>query len=223
MISKGGGKDCGPGFPELALCLIRICEDPEEHFRRFEDRAMTIQRSSRMFLHFLLLGSVAAFGPLFAAAAAQDNETGGSDNDGALIQIVQENTRQFADVNVAIADGYGRFLGCVTGPDQGAMGIHYVKGALLNGTLDPKHPQALIYEPKDGKLQLVGVEFIVDQATWDAAHGAPPVLEGQSLQLVGSPNRFGVKAFYELHVWAWRNSPLGAYVDWNTNVTCADE
>jgi hypothetical protein len=104
------------------------------------------------------------------------------------------------------------------------MGIHYVNGALLNGTLDPTHPQALIYEPSDGKLRLVGVEFIVDQATWDAAHGgAPPILEGQSLQFVASPNRFGVPAFYELHVWAWRNNPLGAYVDWNTKVTCADE
>ena len=181
---------------------------------------MRIQKSSKMFLRFLLLSSVVAGAPLIAAAQTAAN----SNNDGTLIKIVQESTRQFADVNVAESAGYGRFLGCVTGPDQGAMGIHYVNGALLNGTLDPTHPQALIYEPSDGKLRLVGVEFIVDQATWDAAHGgAPPILEGQSLQFVASPNRFGVPAFYELHVWAWRNNPLGAYVDWNTKVTCADE
>jgi len=183
---------------------------------------MTIQKSSKMLLHILLLSSVAAGGPLLTAAAAQTTASG--NNEGALIRIVQENTRQYANVNVATADGYARFLGCVTGPDQGAMGIHYVKGALLNGTLDPRYPQALIYEPKNGELQLVGVEFIVDQATWDAAHGGvPPILEGQSLQFVAFPNRFGINAFYELHVWAWRNSPLGTYVDWNTNVTCADE
>lgn len=182
---------------------------------------MTIQKSSRKLLHLLLLSSVAVGAPLLALGAAP---AGGSDKDGALIRIVQENTRQYADVNVATADGYGPFLGCVTGPDQGAMGIHYVNGALLNGTLDPAHPQALIYEPTDGKLRLVGVEFIVDQATWDAAHaGVPPILEGQSLQFVGAPNRFGIPAFYELHVWAWRDNPLGAYVDWNTKVTCADE
>lgn len=180
---------------------------------------MTIQRSSRMFLRVLLLSSVAACGPL--AAIAQD---AASDSDANLIRIVQESTRQFEDVNVARADGYGPFLGCVTGPDQGAMGIHYVNGALLDGTLDPRHPQALIYEPDGNKLRLVGVEFIVDQATWDAAHGGtPPILEGQSLQFVAFPNRFGVNAFYELHVWAWRNNPLGAYVDWNTKVTCANE
>ncbi|MGC2161340.1 MAG: hypothetical protein WA634_05505 [Silvibacterium sp.] len=182
---------------------------------------MTIQKSSSMFLRFLLLSSIAAGGPLLTTATAQ---TGSSDNQGKLIQIVQENTRQYANVNVATADGYAPFLGCVTGPDQGAMGIHYVNGALLNGTLDPKHPQALIYEPSGGELRLVGVEFIVFQAAWDAANkGVPPILEGQSLQFVDAPNRFGIPAFYELHVWAWRNSPLGTYVDWNTNVTCAND
>jgi len=26
--------------------------------------------------------------------------------------------------------------------------------------------------------------------------------------------------FFELHVWAWRDNPQGAFVDWNNNVTC---
>ena len=182
---------------------------------------MTIQRSSRVFLRFLLLSSVAACGPLLAVGATQEDA---STNYANLIHIVQESTRQYADVNVATSDGYGPFLGCVTGPDQRAMGIHYVNGALLNGTLDPRHPQALIYEPTGGKLRLVGVEFIVFQAAWDTAHnGVPPVLEGQTLQFVDTPNRFGIPAFYEIHVWAFRESPLGAYVDWNNNVSCAHE
>lgn len=140
-----------------------------------------------------------------------------------LMQIVQGATRQYADVNVAVADGYGPFLGCVSGPDHGAMGIHYVKGALLNGQIDAEHPQAVIYEPVDGKLRLVGVEFIVDQATWDKSNAAPPVLEGQSFQFVPAPNRFNIPAFYELHVWAWRHNPLGAFVDWNNRVSCAGQ
>jgi hypothetical protein len=140
-----------------------------------------------------------------------------------LMQIVQGATRQYANVNVAVAAGYGPFLGCVSGPDHGAMGIHYVNGNLLNGQLDPERPQALIYEPSDGKLRLVGVEFIVDQATWDKANSAPPILEGQSFQFVASPNRFNIPAFYELHVWAWRQNPLGAFVDWNTRVSCAGQ
>lgn len=183
--------------------------------------SILIPKMTRSILRLMLLSSVATGVPLLASGAAP---AGGSAAPPTLIQIVQQNTRQFADVNVAIGEGYQRFLGCVTGPDMGAMGVHYVNGALLNGTLDARNPQALIYEPVDGKMRLVGVEFIVDQATWDSAHsGTPPVLEGQSLQFVGSPNRFGIPAFYELHVWAWRDNPLGAYVDWNTKVTCADD
>ena len=48
----------------------------------------------------------------------------------------------------------------------------------------------------------------------------PPVLEGQLLQFEDSPNRFGLPAFYQLHVWAWRDNPNGAFVDWNPRVSC---
>jgi hypothetical protein len=95
---------------------------------------------------------------------------------------------------------------------------------LLNGTLYPDQPQALIYEPGENGLRLVGVEFIVDAATWLNSHKqTPPVLEGQVLQLVPAPNRFNLPSFFEIHVWAWRNNPNGAFVDWNTRVTCEHE
>jgi hypothetical protein len=69
---------------------------------------------------------------------------------------------------------------------------------------------------------LVGVEFIVIADVWHLNHAPqdPPVLEGQLLQFVDSPNRFGLPAFYELHVWAWRDNPNGAFVDWNPRVSC---
>jgi hypothetical protein len=142
-----------------------------------------------------------------------------------LVQAVREGTRQFIDVNNATAAGYGPFLGCVSGTDHGAMGIHYVNPTLLgNLTLDPTQPEALIYEPSNGKLTLVGVEFILDSATWLAANNnTPPVLDGQVFNFVGSPNRFNIPSFFELHVWAWRDNPQGAYVDWNNHVTCAGQ
>ncbi len=37
------------------------------------------------------------------------------------------------------------------------------------------------------------------------------------------PNRYGLPAFFELHVWAWRDNPQGAFVDWNDHVTCAQQ
>ena len=146
------------------------------------------------------------------------------DDQSALVQTVREATKQYLDINNAIADGYGKFLGCVSGSDHGAMGIHYVNSSLINGTIDAKHPQALIYEPVDGQMKLVGVEFIVDQATWFKNNNAAPVLEGQTFLLIDAPNRYGVPApFFELHVWAWRNNPKGAFVDWNDHVSCSHE
>jgi hypothetical protein len=91
----------------------------------------------------------------------------------------------------------------------------------VDGEIDEKRPEALIHEPIGNRRRLVGVEYIVDAATWLSAHdNTPPQLEGQGFQFVDSPNRFGIPAFFELHVWAWRDNPNGAFVDWNNNVTC---
>jgi len=155
-----------------------------------------------------------------AVEAAHDHEHADT-APASLVQAVRDATRQFIDVNAATAAGYGRFLGCVSGPDHGAMGVHYVDGTLVgDGNIDGSRPEALIYEPVGDGLRLVGVEFIVDAATWLAHHPAPPVLGGQTFQFVGSPNRYALPAFFELHVWAWRDNPNGAFVDWNTRVTC---
>lgn len=139
-----------------------------------------------------------------------------------LVRLVRESTRQFIDVNAATAAGYGPFLGCVSGPDHGAMGIHYVNlGLYADGEIDGAHPEALIYEPSGDRRRLVGVEYLVDAATWLASHNnTPPVLDGQVFQFVGSPNRYNLPAFFELHVWAWRDNPAGAFVDWNNRVSC---
>jgi hypothetical protein len=161
--------------------------------------------------------------PLLAADEASSHAGGHQASSAAkLVQHVREGTRKYIDVNNATAAGYGPFLGCVAGTDHGAMGIHYVNGTLLgNLTLDPAQPEALIYEPSNGKMTLVGVEFILDATSWLAANNnAPPVLDGQVFNFVGAPNRFNIPSFFELHVWAWRDNPQGAFVDWNNLVTC---
>ncbi|MGA8272562.1 MAG: hypothetical protein WB919_13465 [Candidatus Sulfotelmatobacter sp.] len=167
---------------------------------------------------FLTLTSL-AFAQHNMQPAAQGDQT-------KLVQLVRTATKQYLDVNNATAAGYGPFLGCVTGQDHGAMGVHYVNGTLLSaGEIDAAHPQALIYEPsKTGEMRLVGVEFIVFATSWLASNNnTPPVLEGQVFQFVDSPNRFNIPAFFELHVWAWRDNPQGSFVDWNNQVTCANE
>jgi hypothetical protein len=72
-------------------------------------------------------------------------------------------------------------------------------------------------------MKLVGVEFITFASTWLQTNTAPPVLDGQVFLYVDSPNRFNIPAFFELHVWAWRDNPQGSFVDWNDHVSCAHE
>jgi hypothetical protein len=171
----------------------------------------------------LLLCALAATVTLLAATedTPQKHDGHGSSAPAKLVQAVRNATGQFINVNGAVAAGYQPLFGCVSGPDQGAMGIHYVNlGLYGDGKLDAAHPEALVYEPSNGGLTLVGVEYIVDAATWLSQNSAPPMLDGQAFLLVTSPNRFGLPAFFELHVWAWRDSPNGAFVDWNTKVSC---
>jgi len=139
-----------------------------------------------------------------------------------LIKIVRDSTERFKDVHVAEAEGYALQFGCVTGPDSGAMGLHYVNGDLVKrGELDPTHPQIVIYEPApDGTLKLIGADFLLVADAWDKKKQGPPELMGQLFHYWESPNRFGLPAFYTLHVWAWKSNPNGAFVNWHPNVSC---
>jgi hypothetical protein len=186
-----------------------------------------IHESAGNILRLAFVAALAAAGPLLAPAAPAPNlpeDPNAHEHSPApakLVELVRNATRQFIDVNSATAANYQPLFGCVSGPDHGAMGIHYINLSLYtDGEIDISRPEAIIYEPSGSGLQLVGVEYIVDSATWLAHHNAPPMLEGQAFQFVNSPNRYGLPAFFELHVWAWRDSPNGSFVDWNTKVTC---
>jgi hypothetical protein len=141
-----------------------------------------------------------------------------------LIDKVRDATARFRDINVAIAEGWVQGTPCVSGPDTGAMGVHFVLSArIAAGVLKADQPEALIYEPlANGAFRLVGVEFIVLASVWEKQNpaGGTPALEGDLLNYISAPNRFGLPAFYELHVWAWENNPKGSFADWNTAVTC---
>lgn len=155
-------------------------------------------------------------------AATHDAGHATGQGGGSLAAQVREATAAFRDINQAIAAGHVQFGGCVSGPEAGAMGVHFVNGALVDATLDVTQPEALIYEFKNGMARLVGVEFITPAPVWDAAHDGPPVLNGQHFHLMGTPNRYRMPALYELHVWAWRQNPNGTFADWNPRVSCDD-
>jgi hypothetical protein len=155
--------------------------------------------------------------PLVAAKA-------GSPEDSPLVEKVRIATAPFKDINVAIAHGWVPATPCVSGPDTGAMGVHFVLPARIGGGVpNAEQPQALIYEPMaNGAMRLVGVEFIVLADAWASNNpgGGVPALDGNLMNYIGAPNRYGLPAFYELHVWAWEHNPKGSFADWNTLVTC---
>jgi hypothetical protein len=183
-------------------------------------RRYKARRSQTMRKNYLILIVLAAL--MFSTTIAMAN-TSSEKPAGTFAETVRQATAQFKDVEAAKAAGYGLLHGCASGPQEGAMGVHYANGQLAgDGTLDAATPEALLYEPKDGKLQLVGVEYVVIAEDWHASHEAPPVLMGQLFNYVSAPNRYGLPAFYELHVWAWKRNPAGIFADWNPRVSCEE-
>jgi hypothetical protein len=160
--------------------------------------------------------------PVIAQADHSHQAAGKNDQAAALVKVVRDATERFRDVSVAEAEGYALQFGCVSGSDAGAMGMHFVKGELVgDDVIDATRPEIVIYEPQpDGRLKLIGADFLVLKDVWDAGHAAPPQLMGQLFHLFDAPNRFGLPAFYTLHVWAWKDNPNGSFVNWHPNVKC---
>ena len=140
-----------------------------------------------------------------------------------LVRDVRQATRAFQDVNAALAAGYSSANSCVSGPEVGAMGVHFPNGALVgDGELAADQPESSFTNKRTDVCAYSGVEYVVIAEQWDAKKIGPPVLEGQQFHYVGSPNRYGLPAFYELHVWAWKDNPNGMFVDWNPTVSCEE-
>ena len=143
---------------------------------------------------------------LVAAGAHADTENPQADH-------VRKANDRFQDVAKAVAEGYAP-IPCASGQNGGAMGIHYVNGAYLKDVApDIARPQAVMYEPMaGGSLKLVAVEYITFKG--------PASLEGHLFNFNSAPNRYGLDPFYELHVWAWKPNPAGAFTDNNPDVSC---
>jgi hypothetical protein len=130
--------------------------------------------------------------------------------------------KRFRNVADAEAAGYALFHGCVTRAG-GAMGVDFVNREFLaDGALDAARPEALLYEQRNGRLRLVGVEYVVLAEGWDAVHAAPPALDGQRFAYNGASNRYGIAPFYALDAWAGQSRPAGAFADWHPQARCTE-
>ena len=140
---------------------------------------------------------------------------------------VRSATGKYFDLDLAKGDGYALLkdaagIACIDSPGVGAMGVHYANGELIgSGVIDPLKPQVLVYAPgPNGRLSLAAVEYVVFQEAWDAANPQPPVLFGEQFMLTPAGNRFGLPAYYALHVWIWEKNSRGVFSMWNPRVHC---
>lgn len=129
-------------------------------------------------------------------------------------------TAAFHDVSQAEAAGYSSTLdtlGCFENPGVGGMGLHYLNEEILDGTPEADAPEALVYEMRpNGKLKLVGLEYIVPIDAWTEAE--PPTLFGHEF------HQHPVLPLWVLHAWVWAPNPTGMFEDWNPRVgMCADD
>jgi hypothetical protein len=165
-----------------------------------------------------------------AAVLVPGASAGGPSSSGAAQDLASARAATAGDHQLATARqaGYSILrdaagIACIDEPTMGAMGVHYVDGAAVGDpAVVPNHPEALVYEPtKNGRMQLVALEYVVLKADWDALHPDPPSLFGQEFMVTPDPNRFGLPAFYSLHAWIWKHNPAGMFAMWNPDVSCA--
>ena len=141
-------------------------------------------------------------------------------HDGGRVTLdqVRDATEAYHKISAAQAAGYNLVPGldyCFTNPGVGGMGYHYINTALLDNTIDPLKPEAMVYNKRtNGTLELDAVEYIVPAAGWNAVHSTPPTLFGQTFGLEAA---LGV---YELHAWIWKHNPTGVFSEWNPSVSC---
>jgi hypothetical protein len=189
----------------------------------------TVRQFEKLLKSFVIFIAVMSILPVFAISQMQEehshatSSTSNQSEQGSLIKAVRDATARYQNVRAAENEGYHLQFGCVSGSDSGAMGLHYVNDALVGGGIvDVTRPQIILYEAQpNGNLKLTGADYLVLAGPWDAKHpGTPPQLMGQFFHYFEAPNRFGLPAFYTLHVWAWKDNPNGAFVNWHPDVSC---
>lgn len=147
---------------------------------------------------------------------------------GAELARARAATARYHDVSVALGEGFIQVSPCISSP-AGAMGFHYLNPSRLDGAAVVDEPEMLLYLEKDGRLLLVGVEYVVpvfrDGQPYSGAE--PPADPGPNPRLFGKPfdgpmpgHGPGEPWHYDLHVWLW-NNPAGMFAPFNPSLSCS--
>ena len=131
-------------------------------------------------------------------------------------------TARFHSIDTAKQAGYStQITPCWAHHSAGAMGYHFGKTDLLDATVALLEPEVIIYEPQaGGHMKMVGMEYIVPLAAWEAA-GHDLNNPNDVPQLLGQKyTRHSTLPIFKLHIWLWQQNPSGTFADWNPKVSC---
>lgn len=126
------------------------------------------------------------------------------------LNSVRNFTAKYHDLDKAQHDGYHALLACFDLSGVGGMGQHYVNLSLLDGSVDPMQPEALVYEVDSNKLKLVAVEYIIPIDAWTSSQA--PTLYGKQF------TRLDSLGLWALHAWIWKPNPDGIFANYNPSV-----
>jgi hypothetical protein len=151
------------------------------------------------------------------ATAPTPTAAEGDPSTSAGLRAVRAFTERYQSEAAAIDDGFAPTDECIPG-----MGYHYVNFARLDTTLEPRRPEALLYEPGgDGNRRLVGAEWIVIDSDQDlATDNDTPSLFGHDFDGPMPGHTPGMPVHYDLHAYAWIDNPNGPFATWNPTITC---
>ena len=149
------------------------------------------------------LGAALALAVLPAASAGA--------TDRALLAQARQATVQFHDLQAALDAGYVQFLPCFDDGVAAGMGQHFAM-LPLDDAIDPLHPEVLVYEPHNGRYQLVALEYVVPQDEQKWTDENPPMLFDEHF------HRNTDLGIWALHAWIWRGNPGGVHDDFSPNV-----
>jgi hypothetical protein len=177
------------------------------------------RRAFALAVALLGIGAVTAAGVIAATASPAPASAHGRHTDHEMRRADQVAamvaTARYQDVAAAEASGWTSTidtLGCFQDETKGGMGVHYVKGSLMDGVVDVAAPEALVYEmDADGDITgLVAHEYIVPVEAWTSEK--PPRLFDTDF------HRHPVLPLWVLHTWMWKSNPAGMFSDWNPAV-----
>lgn len=136
-----------------------------------------------------------------------------------IIATLRSVTARYHNQDAATKDGFVFFHACEVRPGEGGVGELWVNfERLMDGVLDPRSPDALVYEPaRNGRERpkLVAAELAIPYGLWQGE--APPTFLGAEFQ---REDEYGV---YGLHVWIWRHNPEGMFAEGNPRVSCGEQ